>query len=170
MNKKIGLILLITGILFALSRGVYHTYVSYEYKGKIGSKWLLSDRASTIAQKSKYLDEFVAGLEKCSLDGVHDAIFYPNESNGFTENMIALKSLQKRLHDISGMDENSFAYQAAMQQITKQEQGEAGPMLSVFSGCWEKQNHYTTWNIFFVVSFLIIQILLVLIGFSILTD
>lgn len=162
--KTIGIILVVSGILFATTRGAFHYYVSKQYTNEIGSKWELSDRASTIVQKAEYLDKFICALEKNNLNGVHNTIFYPNDENDFTENMRAIKSLQKRLHDIETMDENSFAYQTAMQQITAQEQGEAHNILNVLQGCWEKQNYYTTWNDFIVCGFLILQILMIGVG------
>lgn len=167
MTKTIGTILLIGGLVFAISRGIFHWNVNRTYKSEIGSYWDLSDRASTIVQKSEYLNKFVEALEKCKLDGVHDALFYPNDENDFTQNMKALKSLQKRLQDISTMDENSFAYQTAMQQITAQEQGEAHGLLDNLYGCWEKQNYYTAWNGWICLGFLILQILMVGIGWVI---
>ena len=54
MTKAIATILLIGGILFAISRGCFHIYVHYQYVNEIGSKWELSDRASTIVQKYSY--------------------------------------------------------------------------------------------------------------------
>lgn len=164
MTKSIGIILLVGGIVFAISRGIFHVYVHYQYVNEIGSNWDLSDRASTITQKSEYLNKFVTALEKYKLDGLHNALFYPNDENDFTQNMKALKSLQKRLQDISMMDENSFAYQTAMQQITAQEQGEADEMLDNLRGCWVKQNYYTSWNFLIITGFLILQILMIGIG------
>lgn len=164
MKKTIGIIVLIAGILFAISRGAYHFYVSYQYENEIQSYWEMADRASTIAQKSEYVDKFITALDQQNLDGTHDALFYHTAKNSFTENMKALKSLQERLHKISTMDENSFAYQTAIQQITEQEQGEALNMLYVLFGCWEKENYYTTWNIFICFGFLTLQIIMIIFG------
>lgn len=171
MNKKIiSIVLIIGGIAFATLRGCKHISVGYEYKSEISGYWELSDKSSTIDQKSFYLDKFISAIEKENLTGMNDALFYPNIDNSFDENFKALKSLQQRFKEISKMDEGSFAYQTAMQQITSQEQGEAKEMLSVISGCWEKKNHYTTWNIFIVLGFLIIQALMIMIGFIILEE
>ena len=168
--KATGIILLVVGIVFAISRGIFRIYVHYEYKNEIGCNWDLSDRASTIAQKSEYLDKFVLALEKCKLDGTHDALFFPNDENDFTQNMKALKSLQKRLRDISTMDENSFAYQTAMQQITAQEQGEAHNLLDTLYGCWQKEYHYSVWNNLMVIGFLILQALMIIAGIILINE
>jgi hypothetical protein len=170
MTKTIGVIVLIGSIVFAVSRGLFHVYVHKTYMNEIGSNWELSERASTIAQKSEYLNKFVSALEKCKLDGVHNALFYPNDANDFTQNMKALKSLQKRLQDISVMDENSFAYQTAIQQITSQEQGEAKELLDNLESCWQKQNYYTSWNHLIIISLLIAQILLALVGYALIVE
>lgn len=44
------------------------------------------------------------------------------------------------------MDANFFQYNTAIQQITQQEQGEAIDMLSVFQGCWYKENYILLWD------------------------
>lgn len=168
--KLFGALLLTAGILFATARGIFHTYVHYDYKNKIGSYWDLADRASTISQKSEYINKFVEALEAEKLYGVHNALFFPNDENSFSENMKALKSLQQRLITISSLDENSFAYQTAMQQITAQEQGEANQLTKNLRGCWEKENYYTAWNILFVIGFLLLQIIMVGLGFMLVTN
>ena len=170
MRKTIGIILIIGGLLFAILRGVFHVNVYFEYQNKIESYWDLSDKSSTIVQKSEYLDKFVAAIEKEKLYGTYDALFYPNSSNSFDENFKALKSLQKRFKDISSMNENSFAYQTAMQQITAQEQGEAQNMLGVLSGCWNKVNHYTDWNGWIIFGFFLVQFIMVVLGFVLTED
>jgi endonuclease IV len=166
MEKTIGVLLLVGGLLFATSRGAFHVYVHYQYINEVGSHWEMADRASTIAQKSEYIDRFVDALEDCDLYGMNDALFYPNAVNSFDENMKALKSLQNRLNEIKGMDESSFEYQTALQQITSQEQGEAIGMLHVLSGCWAKANYYTSWNIFISICFLLTQLMMVLFGLA----
>jgi len=65
------------------------------------------------------------------------------------------------------MNPESFAYQTAIQQITEQEQGQACLMLSVFKDCWLYKYHYTLWNDFIVIGFAILQLLIILIGFTI---
>lgn len=117
-----------------------------KYDREIGSYWALADRASTLPQKSVYIDKFVNALENRGLAGKYDAIFYPRLSNSFDANLEALKSFQTRLREIQGMDVKSFAYQTAIQQITAQEQGEAREMLSVFQGVWWKDNYPLTWS------------------------
>jgi len=167
---KTGMILLLIGFGFAIGRMSFHVSVYYEYEAKIGCYWDLADKASTLSQKSKYIDSFVNALDSSNLFGINDALFFPTPSNSFDSNFEALKSLQKRLHDIDGIDENSFAYQAAIQQITSQEQGEALNMLEVIRSCWVKKNYYTSWNFIYVIIFTIIQGTLIIIGFALLDD
>lgn len=163
-KRTIGIILLISGIAFSLSRISYKIGVYYEYENNIGSKWDLADRASTITQKAEYIDEFVLALDQADLYGIHNAILYPTDENYFDQNMKALKSLQQRLKTISNMDENSFSYQTAMQQITEQEQGEAHKMLENIYKCWKKKNYYSCWNKFIVIGFFFIQLILIVLG------
>lgn len=68
----------------------------------------------------------------------------PNES--VPQNMVTLKSLQARMHEIENMDVSSFQYQQAMAQITGQEQGEAHAMLGVFREAWYLRHHFFLWS------------------------
>lgn len=134
---------LILGLLSSLFFG---NKAKHEYVDEIRCYWDLSIKSSTIEEKSKYVDEFVTVLENSGFEGKHNVLFYPNKNNSFDYNLKCLKSLQGRLHDIQHMDINSFEYQAAIQQITAQEQGQAGNMLYVFKGIWWKHNYFLLWN------------------------
>lgn len=129
---------------------------AYQYNRDVKSYWLLAEKASTIAQKSEYIDQFVARLEGGKLAGVCGPLFLNTPDNCFDDNFKVLKSLQERLHKIGGMDENSVAYQAAMQQITEQEQNQADAMLRVFWRSWEQVHCYWCQHIFITVGFYII--------------
>lgn len=168
--KTFAVFLILFGSLFAISRGILRIYVSYEYTNEIGCNWDLSERASTIAQKSEYMTKFMKALEAAKLDGVNSNLIMETPESDFTQNMKALKSLQQRLIDISGMDENSFAYQTALQQITAQEQGEAHDMLDNLKECWKRQSHYTIWNELIGIGFLILQFICIVIGCVILSE
>lgn len=156
--------MIVGGIAFFTVRIGNRISIYYEYQAKIGNYLDLSKRASTISQKSEYINKFVSALEKEELEGINDALFYPTGENSFDENFKALKSLQIRLKDIDSMDENSFAYQTAIHQITEQEQGMAESLKYIINNCWQKKYHYTYWNNLIGISFLIVQFLLVMIG------
>lgn len=167
--RTLGIILIATGFLFSLGRGIYRMSVYYEYKNTIGSNWDLADAAATIPQKSEYIDRFVLSLKDCHLEGTNNALFFPTPSSDFNSNMKAIESLQQRLKAISGLDENSFAYQTAIQQITAQEQGEAGRVLDNLNGCWEKSYHYTFWSWVIFLLFLLLQFGMIVVGFFMLS-
>jgi hypothetical protein len=137
---------LIAAVLGMIVWGANEILASYHYENTIGSYWALSDKASTLVQKSTYLDQYVEALERSSLAGTSNAIFLKTPNNSFDQNMVALKSLQGRMHQIQNMDEQSFAYQTAIQQITAQEQGEAYQLTSTFEGCWYLANHPFLWQ------------------------
>jgi hypothetical protein len=124
----------------------YEVHADYQYDNTIGSYWSLSEKASTLQQKSIYLDQYVTALEAQNLTGSYDASFLQTPDNSYDQNLVALKSLQGRMHQIQGMDEQSFAYQTAIQQITAQEQGEAGHLTSTFEGCWYLRNNSMLWG------------------------
>jgi len=157
--RKIGMLMTITtGILIALNV-IFGVKSDYEYNRDIGSYWSLSDKASTVEKKSEYLDLYVKALEKSDLLGSHNAIILKTPDNLFDNNLIALRSLQQRMHDIVKMDVVSFEYQTAMQQITGQEQGEADEMVSLFRSVWYKNNYFLLWN---WIAYIQITLLLVL--------
>lgn len=168
--KKTGILMIIIGLSLATFRGINHYLISVEYEIEISSNWDLSEKASTISQKSEYVNKFVFALENAKLNGVNGNLIKKTPSSDFTENFKALKSLQGRLIEISKMDESGFAYQTAIQQITQQEQAEANDMLMVFDNCWTKAHYYTYWNPILITVFILIELILVLGGYFIQMD
>jgi hypothetical protein len=144
--KITGIVLLVVALI-VLGLDIYNgIYGSYQYENQFESYWSLADKASTIPQKSQYIDRFISALEAGGFAGKFNAVMLQTPDNSFDKNLEAIKSLQLRLHEIEKMDVTSFQYQAAIQQITAQEQGEAKAMLHVFSGIWWKENHFFLWN------------------------
>jgi len=139
-------VVLLALIAFAIFWGVKEVRAVVEYSRYAGSYWDLSVKASTLQQKSDYLDQYVSAISDKSKFADNDAIVFPTPNNSYAQNLVALKSLQGRVHQIQGMDETSFAYQTAMQQITAQEQGEAQDLTNTFEGCWYLQNHTALWG------------------------
>lgn len=126
----------------------YTMGVYLPYQRQIGYHWELADKSSTISDKSMHIDNFVKSLEDSGVPATkHNALFFTYPNNQFGENLKALKSLQNRLAEAKSMDPNSVAYQTAIQQVTSQEQGEAGEMISVFYDCWILHHHSIIfWN------------------------
>lgn len=152
--------------LFDVAFIVDDVHADYVYDNTIGSYWELSVKASTLEQKSTYLNSFVAALDSAHLSG-HNALIFETPDNDYDQNLIALKSLQQRMVEIKGMDVKSFEYQQAIAQITAQEQGEADRLLGVFRGVWYKQYHPLVWNFYAFLTeamLLIVGIVFILIG------
>ena len=133
-------------LVLLVARIGIHIYADYDYSRRVQSYWNLGIKASTLQQKSVFLDQYVAALDSSGLAGSNDALVFKTPDNSFDQNMVALKSLQGRISQIKGMDEQSFAYQTAIQQITGQEQGEAEHLVSTFKGCWYIRNHFFYWG------------------------
>ncbi len=146
--RKTGITMIIVGLVIGVIGIVYAVSAHYRYSRDIFSNWELSVKASTISQKSEYMDKFVDSLKNSGLQGSSAALFFKTPDQSFDENFKALVSLQSRLHNIQNMDENSFAYQTAIQQITAQEQDEAGTILSVIKSSWYRVHYYLLWNVF----------------------
>jgi hypothetical protein len=141
-----GIVMLLVGVAATVFNVANEIVGEYQYSRQFGSYWSLAEKASTIPQKSKYVDAFVAALEAGGFAGEHNAVLLTTPDNSFDRNLEAVKSLQGRLHEILNMDVGSFQYQAAIQQITAQEQGEAKGMLDVFEGVWWKHSHPSLWR------------------------
>lgn len=157
-------LIIIAILILPVSRGIFKFYAGYNYDKTIGCYWELADKASTIPQKSEYINKFVTALESAHLENTNANYFFPTPSTTYEENMKALKSLQGRLDSIKVMDEKSFAYQTAIQQITAQEQGEASCMYYAIKDCWIQVNYYTIWNTLLVWVFSIVEIAIIVAG------
>lgn len=139
-------------ILLAVALGIFGIFslinANWHYQNDYQNYWDLADKASTISQKSDYMDKFVNALQESGLQGSNANLIWQTQNSAFDQNFIALKSLQTRLQEIKTLDPNSFAYQTAIQQITAQEQGQADDMLSVFESCWYKTHYPFLWNLY----------------------
>jgi hypothetical protein len=96
------------------------------------------------------------------MHGEYNAIFLKTPDNSFDNNFEALVTLEKRLEKIKDMNESSFEYQTAIQQITAQEQGEANKMLSILKGTYFKINAFILWNWIGWINILIIVLFAIL--------
>ena len=145
MNTLFGWALLLVSIFGGILHGKMCLDAHYDYERRAGSFWKLAVKSSTLEEKSKYVGLFYNAISEIK-HSEYNAIFYKTPNNNFHKNLDTLLSLKNRLHIIKIMDENSFAYQTAMQQITSQEQGEAEEMLSVLSGCFYLENYWYYWD------------------------
>jgi len=117
----------------------------YQYEKQYGAYWSMSYKVSTIPEKAKYIDMFVDKLERSPFKNDYDAVRYKTMNNSFNYNFEALKTLQKRLHDIEKMDITSLQYQMSIAQITAQEQ-DTKKIVGVIEGIWWKNNHFCYWG------------------------
>ena len=164
--KIIGTFLTLLGIflLFMFVRG--EVLSQYSWENKYNNLWELADKSSTISAKQKYIADYVAALKSGNEKGEfasHNAIWLKTPNNSFAANMQALETLSNRLAEISTMDATSFQYNTAIQQITQQEQGEAGNMIHVLYGCYLLNNFILNWAWIALTTFLV-SIPLILIG------
>lgn len=135
---------------------------SYEYEDKYSYAWELADKSSTLSEKYKYINEFVLNIENNKSEFAdNSALNLKTKESSFEFNLLALKSLQIRLSEISQMNVSSFEYQTAMQQITGQEQGEAKAMLAVLKDCYLKANHFIAYSWIFGITMGLSCILLI---------
>jgi len=154
--KNIGKVLFIVSSLLLVAWGTDMIIARYNYNKQCKSYWNLATKASSIPQKSIYIDKFVSSLESYDLYGQYNAIILKTPDNSFDENLKALHSLQTRLHEIQKMDVSSFEYQTAIQQITAQEQDEANDMISTFWDIWLKDHNILLWDWFAAIFLMII--------------
>jgi hypothetical protein len=123
---------------------IQEIYTNYECNRDLLSYWKLSAKASTLKQKSLYLDKFVANLEAAHLSG-NNALILKTPDNSYEQNMATLKSLQSRMEEIKSMDVKSFEYQQAMYQISAQEEGGVNGVGDLI-GVWYLDHHPSVWG------------------------
>lgn len=122
---------------------------NYELDIGYMSYWSLADKSSTLEAKREYLSKFAQALDsgyKAGDFAAYNATSLKTPDNSFARNLTAVKTLVHRLDDISKMDVTSFQYNTAIEQITKQEQGEASAMMTVFEGCYTLENRPYLWG------------------------
>ena len=145
---------------------IQEIYTRYECNRDLLSYWKLSAKASTLKQKSLYLDQLVSNLEAAQLSG-NNALLLKTPDNSYEQNMATLKSLQSRMEEIRSMDVKSFEYQQAMYQISAQEQGGVNGVGDLI-GVWYLRLHPSVWGwidavrwtleLFFAVIFIIAKV------------
>ena len=123
---------------------IQEIYTNYECNRDLLSYWKLSAKASTLKQKSAYLDQFVVNLEGAHLSG-NNALILKTPNNSYEQNMATLKSLQSRMEEIKSLDVRSFEYQQAMYQISAQEEGGVNGVPDLI-GVWYLDHHPSVWG------------------------
>lgn len=119
----------------------------YHAEQQFNQFWELADKSSTIEAKADYMGKFLHALESGKSDFAdHNAVWLKTPNNALESNIEAVRTLCGRLEQIRGMDPASFQYNTAIEQITKQEQGEAGQMLAVIDGCYWLKNAPICWG------------------------
>ena len=122
---------------------------NYTFEKQYSQLWQLADKSSTIPAKQEYITKFLnalkAGKEKGAFSD-YNAVWLRTPNNNFDANVKALETLSGRLIEIQNMDPTSFQYNTAIEQITKQEQGEAHAMIAVFQGCYDYANYFSVWH------------------------
>lgn len=147
MKKGITIFfIVITSLLIILLFGVM-IYADYKWNKEYNSYWSLSDKTSTLEAKEGYITQFVDKIENNRNQfAEYNAIILKVPDNNCDNNINAVKTLRDRLRSIKNMNESSFEYQTAMQQITGQEQGEAQVMMNELSGCYILKNYPLAWS------------------------
>jgi hypothetical protein len=147
--KSLGY-LLIAGALIMWTLQIRSAILSrYTYEKQFSNLWELADKSSTIPAKQQYITQFLYALKAGETNGVfadYNATWLKTPNNSFAANVKAIQTLSDRLTQIQDMDPASFQYNTAIQQITAQEQGEANRMLTVFEGCYDRENYPIIWG------------------------
>jgi len=163
-NKSpVGLIVFLLGVIFLVFLIIQAVIANYNYERKYLSYWELSDRSSTILAKEQYITQFVDAISQDRSNFAdYNAVFLKTPQNNFDKNLQAVTTLRDRLKDIEGMNESDFAYQTAIQQITAQEQGQAGNLLGVIQGTYYLNSYPFQWNWIAGIVYLIVTMMILI--------
>jgi hypothetical protein len=151
-TKKTVSLSIIIGILSLVIGGITFSFfviANYNFEKDYLQYWNLADKSSTIQAKEEYIAKFVDALESGHERGdfaANNAIFLKTQDNSFVANVGAVKTLANRLAEIKQMKPDTFEYATAIQQITGQEQGEAGVMIETLRGCYVLENYTMVWG------------------------
>lgn len=161
--KTIGSVLLTLGIILTGLYITYCIYANFSWENNVYSNWTLSDKSSTLQAKADYMDKFVTALQSNHLAD-NSALIWKTADTNCQKNIDAVITLKERLNQIKGMDETSFQYQQAIQQITEQEQGQADNMITTLKSCYNKTHYYFIWNPFLVLFSILVLTALIIAG------
>lgn len=162
--KVFGISLFVLGLVWMGTIIGKNINGSYQYEKQYGTYWSMSYKVSTLPEKARYIDMFVDKLERSPFKNDYGAVRYKTMNNSFNYNFEALKTLQRRLHDIEKMDVSSVQYQMSIAQITAQEQN-TQKIVGVIEGIWWKNNHFCYWGWVEVINILLMLIVLLVGGF-----
>jgi len=147
--KPLGIVTVITAALLFALFGLAELLARYQFERDYTNLWSLAEKSSTIPAKRDYVARFLEAIEAGNARGefaAHNAMVLKTPDNSLRANVDALHTLATRLDEISGMDPGSFEYNTAIQQITAQEQDEAGDLMNVVWGCYVLANWPIVWK------------------------
>jgi len=124
-------------------------YLSYGYDVKMGQYIRLADDASTAEAKLGYLQKYQEAVEQNIVRNQARFIFQ-KERLTRDRQLSILSTLKVRLQDAANMNQSSFEYQTAMNQITGQEFNHAlGELSRIISDCWLRQSALAVFGLWF---------------------
>ena len=109
------IVLIMIGIGHGIAMGVASWHVTQEC-----ANLKLADDASTPAQKSMYLGEFIQKIKNDNLPK-YAAFIFTNERDSIPEQLKVLESLKTRCDDLAKVNPSELGYAQGMAQITGQE-------------------------------------------------
>lgn len=150
MKNFIKIICLSSIFLGIIGLGISCKSANTDYDSRIGSYWSLGEKVSTIKDKSEQVAKFVSAIEAENIQGSYDAIIFKTPNKSFNKNLMAVKSLDRRLKEISRMNEKSLEYQQSTIQINSQEQRKSEELMNTIKGCWMLNKHPLLYNKIFI--------------------
>lgn len=147
IRQVVGIFLIVLSVFAGAALIILDVFANYNFNKNYESLWELADRSSTLQAKDEYITKFVDAINKDRSNFAdYNAIFLKTPEKSFDNNLAAIITLRDRLKTIQSMDETSFEYQTAIQQITAQEQGEAQNMINDIYGCYKLRSYPILWG------------------------
>ena len=159
----VGIVLIMLAIVWIAALVITAVRANYTFEKHYLYAWNLADKSSSIPAKSELITQFVNTLISNRTDFAdNNAVFLRTPDNSFDNNLKALTTLRDRMEDIKRMDPTSFQYNTAIEQITKQEQGEAHNLIGVIQGCYDLEKYPIVWGWIGALSVICLIIMLVI--------
>jgi hypothetical protein len=133
--------IVIVGLLIGI--GIWCYLPGYNYRQQVSGYLMLADDASTAKLKLEYIEQYKDAVHK-HVYGKNARYIWKTPQTNINYQKNVLDSLVDRVKQTSLLDEKSFEYQTAMNQITGQEfEGAMSSTNSLFYDAYKRQRGWS---------------------------
>lgn len=152
-SVAVSMVISLLIVFFIVIPSINTFWQGYQFDRNVGSYCELAYEASDISKKVQYFDTCVDLMKKEQLTG-YSVWWFKTPSDKVSEHYAVMESLQTRMHQLVGMERDSFEYQKGLEQVEDElgyfvgAEEYFGSTLSKFKTayCFEKSWKYWCWG------------------------